>query len=398
MIKTTKTNLKIIYLKFGELVLKGKNRTQFSHLLFTNLKNALYQYKTLKYFYKYDSISITNIPSLKFDQIFTLIKSIPGISLAIKAYVIEKKIDSLYSFLLKNLDKNKKISFKINTKRIDKQFEFNSLNFNQLIGDFVLKEFKNYYVDVHKPQLVINIEITKNNFIVYWDKQKAIGGLPLGINGKVLILISGGIDSPVAAHLLMKRGFHVDFLTFISPPHTSKKSLDKTIKLIKKLTLNGKIEQNPILYVCKFTNLQHEISHITNHSYQIIIMRRYFFKIAEFLAKKNNYLAIATGENLGQVASQTLESITTISQVLNHIVVLRPLLTYDKNEIIALAKKIETYDLSILPYADACSLFVPTNPITKPKVKIAIELEKELLMIEPIYQQTINKDIIKKDL
>lgn len=194
----------------------------------------------------------------------------------------------------------------------------------------------------------------------------------------------------------MKRGFHVDFLTFISPPHTTKKSLTKTIDLIKKITLLKRIER-PILYVCNFTPLQHEIAHISNHSYQITIMRRYFFRIGQYLAKLHGYSAIATGENLGQVASQTIESIITISQVIKDTIVLRPLLTYDKEEIISLAKKIGSFEISILPYPDACSSFVPTNPVTKPKIAIAEKLEKEMIMIKAIYEKTI-KNIVKKEI
>ena len=390
------TITKIIYIKFGELVLKGKNRHQFSTLLFKNVKKALFDFRKLIFVYKYDAILIKNIPSKSFIEIFNIIKMIPGIRLVIEANLIPRNRIKLCSFLTKNLPKKDFFTFKIKTKRIDKKYPTNSLEFDCDIGNFVLKKFCNAKVDVHQPQILINIEINNECFIVYWNKQNGLGGFPLGINGRVLALISGGIDSPIASHLLMKRGFHVDFLTFISPPHTTKKSLTKTIDLIKKITLSKRIEQ-PILYICNFTPLQHEIAHISNHSYQITIMRRYFFRIAQYLAKLHNYSAIATGENLGQVASQTIESIITISHVIKDTIVLRPLLTYDKEEIISLAKKIGSFEISILPYPDACSSFVPTNPVTKPKIAIAEKLEKEMIMIKAIYEKTI-KNIVKKEI
>lgn len=391
------TIAKVIYIKFGELVLKGKNRHLFSSLLLKNIKKALFDFKKIIFVYKYDAILIKNIPNKSFIEIFNIVKMIPGISLVIEANIISCNQNKLHSFLTKNLPKKDFFTFKIKTKRIDKKYPTNSLEFDRIIGNFILEKFANAKVDVHQPQILINIEINEKYFIVYWNKQKGLGGFPLGINGRVLVLISGGIDSPVASHLLMKRGFHVDFLTFISPPHTTKKSLTKTIDLIKKITLSKRIEQKPILYICNFTPLQHEIAHISNHSYQITIMRRYFFRIGQYLAKLHNYSAIATGENLGQVASQTIESIITISDVIKDTIVLRPLLTYDKAEIIAIAKKIGSFEISILPYPDACSSFVPTNPVTKPKIMVAKKLEKEMIMIKTIYEKTL-KNIVRKEI
>ena len=391
------TIAKVIYIKFGELVLKGKNRHLFSSLLLKNIKKALFDFKKIIFVYKYDAILIKNIPNKSFIEIFNIVKMIPGISLVIEANIISRNQNKLHSFLTKNLPKKDFFTFKIKTKRIDKKYPTNSLEFDRVIGNFILEKFANAKVDVHQPQILINIEINEKYFIVYWNTQKGLGGFPLGINGRVLVLISGGIDSPVASHLLMKRGFHVDFLTFISPPHTTKKSLTKTIDLIKKITLSKRIEQKPILYICNFTPLQHEIAHISNHSYQITIMRRYFFRIGQYLAKLHNYSAIATGENLGQVASQTIESIITISDVIKDTIVLRPLLTYDKAEIIAIAKKIGSFEISILPYPDACSSFVPTNPVTKPKIIVAKKLEKEMIMIKTIYEKTL-KNIVRKEI
>ena len=398
MTKRSRTNkiAKQIYIKFGELTLKGKNRKEFVKCLHKNVKQALEEFKTIKLDLKFDCIIISHIPTTKYTRIFDIVKSIPGISFVIEAYVIERDEAKLHDFLKKVLDK-KQTTFKVETKRVDKKYKTDSMTFSRKLGGFVLANFKKWKVDIHQPEVRIHVEIKETCFIVYFNKVKGVGGFPLGINGRVLMLLSGGIDSPVAAHLLMKKGFRVDFLTFVSPPHTSKKAEKKVRDLIGVITLQGKLER-PFLYTCKFTDLQHEIAHITNHSYQITIMRRYFLRIAQALVKQYHYDAIATGESLGQVASQTIESMTTISQVLDNIVVLRPLSTYDKIEIIDLAKKINTYNISILPYPDACSMFVPANPTTKPKIETAVALEKEMMLVDTIYKQTLDKHIKKERL
>ncbi|MCF0227554.1 MAG: tRNA 4-thiouridine(8) synthase ThiI, partial [Malacoplasma sp.] len=248
-------------------------------------------------------------------------------------------------------------------------------------------------VKMEDYDLCISLEVKKDLCVLYYEKIKGCGGFPVGINGRCLVLISGGIDSPVAASLIMKKGMHVDFLTFMTPPHTSEKVLNKVKKLIKKVTLDGKLEK-PTLYVCNFTHIQHELSHISDKSYQITLMRRYFLRIANALKNQNKYEAIGTGESLGQVASQTIQSMQTIENVLdNNCVILRPLLTYDKLEIIKLAKEIDTYDTSIIPYEDCCSLFVPKSPVTKPSTKYACKLEQELELLDKIFVNTLNKYI-----
>lgn len=396
MTKRSRTTIveKLIYIKYGELTLKGKNRREFVTCLYNNIKKALADFKTIKILRQFDSMTISHIAKTKYDKVFNIIKAIPGIAFVIEGYGIERDENKLHAFLKTTIE-NKKQTFKVLTKRSDKKYPIDSMEFSRKLGGFILNNFKNLSVDIHKPDLKVNVEIKEDKFIVYFNKVKGCGGFPLGINGRVLMLISGGIDSPVAASLLMKKGFHVDFLTFVSPPHTSKEAENKVRTLIKQITLDGRLEK-PLLYICKFTDLQHEIAHITNHSYQITIMRRYFFRIAQHLVKTQHYDAMATGESLGQVASQTIESMTTISSVLDNVVVLRPLLTYDKIEIIQLAEKINTYNISILPYPDACSMFVPANPTTKPNLAKAEALEKELMLIDTIYNRVIGKHIKKE--
>ncbi len=383
----------IVYLKYGELTLKGKNRINFINQLFKNIKFALrdFEYEIIKSF---DSIIIQNFNATSIENIIDILKFVPGIFQIIKAYETKNRDIKLLTQDVINI--TKKINwetFKIKTKRHDKKYPINSMEFSKLLGAEILKNLSNKKVDIHKPDILINFEIKNDKIIFYFEKIKSVGGLPIGSSGKCLLLISGGIDSPVAAKLLMKKGMQVDFLTFITPPHTSDQALEKVKKLIKKITLDNKLEKSKF-FICNFTHIQQELSHISDKSYQITLMRRYFFRIADHLRQTYKYDAIATGESLGQVASQTIQSMQTISQVLNSsCVVLRPLLTFDKLETISIAKQIGTYDISILPYEDCCALFVPKSPVTKPNINYAIKLETELELVNKIFEHTLMKYI-----
>ena len=384
---------KIIYLKYGELILKGKNRINFIDCLYKNIIYALKQFNLVVVAKKFDCMEIICNDN-EYQEVLNVVKRIPGIFQIIEAFKINGNQIAQVKDQVLELIKNKDFTtFKVNTKRHDKTFPINSMDYSKLIGEVILKNTKNKKVIMDNPDLTINIEIHTNNIILFFARIEGIGGFPIGINGKALSLISGGIDSPVASSLVMKKGLHVDFVTFITPPHTSDLALKKVEDLVKAITLDGKLEKARI-FVVNFTMIQHEIAHISDKSYQITLMRRYFFRIANYLKEKYGYDAIATGESLGQVASQTIESIQTIENVLdNKTVVLRPLLTYDKIEIIKIAQKINTYDISILPYADCCALFVPKSPVTKPRIDIAEKLESELMLIDKIFDDTLTKYI-----
>ncbi|MDR1850705.1 MAG: tRNA 4-thiouridine(8) synthase ThiI [Mycoplasmataceae bacterium] len=377
----------IVYIKYGELTLKGKNRHLFVDKLHNNVRYSLKQFEDVKINKGYDAIIVDNITEENVDKIIHVLQQVSGIALIIKAYESTTDLKELSQDIVKILP-NKETTFKVDAKRTDKSYKLNSMEINKEMGGLILDTLPNYHVNVRNPEIRVNIEIKHNKSIFYFDKIKGMGGFPLGINGKVLVLISGGIDSPVAAKLLLKKGFIVDFLTFITPPHTNPKALEKVKKLVKVI---AKDIYEPKLYVCNFTNLQNELAHMSIKAYQITLMRRYFFRIARDLAVQNNYQAIATGESLGQVASQTIESMTTIQNAIEGFLVLRPLLIHDKSEIIELAQKYGTYDISIEPYIDCCALFVPKSPATKPTIRTAEKLEKELDFADEVYKNILSK-------
>jgi thiamine biosynthesis protein ThiI len=370
----------LIYVKYGELYLKGKNRNQFIKCLFLSIKQVLKKFKKIEIKKAYDFMYIENVYEKDVSTILAILQNVPGISYSSLVYSCKPSFHELTNLINKNII-NLKGSFKVITKRQDKQYELNSMELNAKIGGSILNANKDLFVDVHDPKYSIYVEIKRNNFLFYFEKKYGLGGFPLGINGRVLCLISGGIDSVIAAKLLIKKGFIVDFLTFITPPHTSPNALKKTLDLIDIITIK-KTLYKPKIFIFKFTNLQHEIAHITIKAYQITIMRRYFFRIAKEIAIKFKYDAIATGESLGQVASQTTNSIIAIQNAIGEFLVLRPLFCFDKNEIIILAKKYCTYETSIIPHPDCCALFVPKNPITQPKIAICEKLEKEIPLVD----------------
>ncbi len=377
---------KIIYLKYGELTLKGKNRKFFQSLLIKNLKKAIIDFK-VKIIDKFDHLIIEIENSEEINELITIITKIPGFAHLSIGYVIDKDIEVIKKTANQIIVDNFEKTFKIESKRSDKSFYLDSIQIKNIVAGFIL-ENNEIKVDVKNPDIKINIEIKKNYAVVFSQKIECTNGLPINSSGRCLLLLSGGIDSPVAAHLLMKRGLAVDFLTFITPPHTSEEALNKVIDLANIISLDRKL-MNYNLHICDFSKIQHEMNHVENKSYNIALMRRSFFRIAEKLKEKYHYDLIATGEAIGQVASQTIESLFSSSSVIENSLIIRPLITYNKNEIITLAKKINTYETSILPYDDSCSLFAPKHPITKPKIEVVKELEDSLSFLTDLEEKAI---------
>lgn len=369
----------VILVRYGELSTKGRNRPQFIKCLLENIKKSLKKYQNLKY-EKTRHFIIINLNEHHDDitEINSILKCIFGISSFSLAVVVHGDLDEIAAECINVINYFQPLTFKIEAKRSDKSYKYSSSEFKKIIAEKILNKYK-FEVDLINPELTITIEIKKDIFYLVTSRIIGAKGYPVGIAGKVLLLLSGGIDSPVSAYLLMKRGLEVHYLHFYTPPHTSEQSWTKVLSLTKILKRYQPVPTK--IYRYNFTPLQNEIGHIKLSSYRITIMRRLFIRLACKIAKDNDILVLATGESVGQVASQTIESLNTINNV-SDLVILRPLITYDKEEVIKLAKDIKTFEISILQHDDCCSLFVPKNPVTKPRISKAEALENEIFINE----------------
>ena len=350
---------KLILIKYGELTTKKGNRNQFINRLSENIK---VDGKIIK---KRDRMYI--IPN-NFDETINKLKKVFGLQGIVVAYKVNTNTDDIKSGVLEVLKNENFKTFKVETKRANKNFEIKSMDFNNVIGGFVLKNFDSK-VDVHNPDIIIHIEIREDTYI-YTNEIKGSGGYPVGIQGKGILMLSGGIDSPVAGYLALKRGIDIDCLYFDSPPHTSVEAKNKVIKLANIL---NEYSGNINLLIVPFTKLQEAIYKNVPSEYNITILRRMMYRIATNINKK--YKVVVNGESIGQVASQTLTSINVINSVTNFPII-RPVACLDKLEIIEIAKKIGTYETSILPFEDCCTIFVPKHPVINPKLEKCLEYEK----------------------
>lgn len=349
----------LILIKYGELTTKKANRKTFIKLLADNIKNIL---TGVEYNIKFDRVRMyiecndANAIAKKLEKVF-------GIHGIVICHKVNTNIDDIKAKVLELLSKEDFKTFKINTKRADKSFEIHSMDFNNIIGGHVLKNIDSK-VDVHNPDVLVTIEIRPEGTFIYTNEIKGIGGYPVGVQGKGMLMLSGGIDSPVAGYLSLKRGVDLECLYFESPPHTSIEAKNKVIKLASIINeYSGNIKVN----VVPFTKLQEAIYKNVPDSYVITIMRRMMYRIAERVALKHNCKVIINGESIGQVASQTLTSMAVINSVTNFPVI-RPVACMDKLEIIEISKKIKTYETSILPYEDCCTIFLPTHPVINPDI------------------------------
>ncbi|WP_342275269.1 tRNA uracil 4-sulfurtransferase ThiI [Spiroplasma endosymbiont of Cantharis lateralis] len=373
--------MKNILIRYGELTLKGNNRNAFISKLIQNIKYKLKKYKDIIFYKKdHNSLVLEIKDENKLEEICDILQNIFGIYSLSIVEIVEKDLDLILQRCLEVASQHKG-TFKVEVERKDKSFQISSQDLKTKIAVNILKNNQNISVDVHNPQLKITVIIKHNGAFIFTSRINASKGLPVGVSGKGLSLLSGGIDSPVASYLTLKRGMQVDFLHFMTPPHTSKEALDKVFQLTSKIEKYN--QSNFSLYICDFSIILKELMHIKEESYRITIMRRIFIRIANKLCDLIKAQAIITGESLGQVASQTIESINVINEV-SKLPILRPVLTYDKEEIIEISKKIDTYDISILPFDDVCSMYVPKNPVTKPKSFIAQKQEDNLLLDELI--------------
>lgn len=360
---------KIIIIKYGELSTKKDNINFFLNILKTNIKNSLKDECIINY--DRGRMFITNINN--YDKVINILKNTFGIHEINVGYKLnDNNLETIESDLKVLIEDKDFKTFKVETKRSYKKYKMNSMEISKYLGGVVLKFKNNIKVDVHNPEVVINVEVRSDHAFIYFDKENGLGGYPVGSLGKGLLMLSGGIDSPVAGYLALKRGVRIEGVYFESPPHTSEAAKNKVIALARILTkYSGYVK----LHIVNFTNIQEAIYKNIPHEYLITIMRRMMYRISERLANKNNCKIIINGESIGQVASQTLTSMQAINSVVN-IPVIRPVACLDKLEIIDIANKIDTYKTSILPYEDCCTIFVPDHPVINPEIEKCIEYEK----------------------
>jgi len=371
---------KLIFIKYGELTTKKGNRNVFIKKLTNNIKNIL---GNINYSMKSDRSRIY-IESSDIDTVVEKLKNIFGIHSIVIAYKVDNNSDTIIDSVYELVKCESFKTFKVDTKRADKRFEVHSMDFNKMVATKILKNM-NVSVDVHNPELYIKIEIRVEGTFVYFNEIKGLGGYPVGIQGKSLLMLSGGIDSPVAGYLALKRGVDIECLYFESPPHTSDQAKNKVITLAN---IINKYSGNIKVYIVPFTKIQEMILRNVKEEYIITIMRRMMYRIAQKFAKMNKMQVIFNGESIGQVASQTLSSMNVINNVCD-IPVIRPVACMDKIEIIDIAKKIGTYETSILPYEDCCTVFVPTHPVINPTLDKCILYEKNF-DYETLIDEAIN--------
>ena len=378
---------KIIFLKYGELSTKKDNRNFFIKTLNDTIKKRL---NNIEITYDFGRMFIKPIDN-NYDAVIDELQHIFGIHEIVIAYKFnEREIEDINNNILVLLQDKKFNTFKVEVKRSDKKYPVNSMDLRKMFGSFILKNISNLKVDVNNPDIIINIEIRANEVLIYFDSIKGLGGYPVSSLGKGILMLSGGIDSPVAGYLAIKRGVKLEALYFESPPHTSEAALDKVKKLAQKLSIyNNDIK----LHIINFTEIQEAIYKNIPHEYLITIMRRMMYRISAIIASRVNAKVIVNGESIGQVASQTLTSMSAINEVIK-MPVIRPVACFDKLEIIDIAKKIDTYDTSILPYEDCCTIFVPDHPIINPDKNKCEEYEKLINYEDMIYKAVKNHQVI----
>lgn len=389
---------RVLLIRYGEISLKGRNRRQFESKLEENIVNAisvLVEDAGKRVSKSHGRFYVTGLQSERLEkECLEVLSCVPGIVAISPGVAVESELDAIkhaaiYAVELAKRDLNPPATFKVDTRRADKGFPLKSPEVNQEVGAAILRNVPGLTVDVHNPSIHLNVEIRPGRTYIYRGQVQGPGGLPVGTSGRGVLLLSGGIDSPVAGYLAMKRGVAVDALHFWSYPITGVRARDKVVDLCKALR---KYSPDLRLLVAPFTKIQTEIMDKCPEKYRVIIMRRMMMRVASMICRDQGGLAIFTGDNLGQVASQTLESLRAIERVSEY-PVLRPLLCFDKVETVRLAQQIGTYDISILPYEDCCSVFVPKHPVTKPRLDAAEKAETLLDVDELARECAMNIEV-----
>ncbi len=369
---------KSFLIKYAEIGVKGKNRYLFEDRLCEQIRYALTRCEgTFEVTKSQGRIYVNALSAFDYEETIEQLKTVFGITgICPVVYVLDEGFEKLCTDVIDYIDKeypNKKFTFKVEARRARKDYPKNSMEINCDIGEALLNAFPEIRVDVHKPDVLLRIEI-REKINIYSTVIPGPGGLPIGTNGKGMLLLSGGIDSPVAGYMIAKRGVKIDAVYFNAPPYTSERATQKVIDLARIVSkYSGPIQ----LHIINFTEIQLYIYDQCPHDELTIIMRRYMMRIAEEIAKKSSCLGLITGESIGQVASQTMQSLMATNDVCT-MPVYRPLIGFDKQEIIEISEKIDTYETSIQPYEDCCTIFVAKHPVTKPNLNVIRIHEKNL--------------------
>ncbi len=369
---------KSFLIKYGEIAIKGKNRYLFEEALVKQINYALepvdgeFKVRRLQ-----GRIYVDALGEYDYDEVVKALSRVFGIVGICPVVLVEDRgFEQLAQDVIAYMDQvypDKNITFKVNARRARKNYPMNSMELNAALGEKILEAFPEISVDVHKPDVLLSVEI-REKINIYSIEIKGAGGMPVGTNGRAMLLLSGGIDSPVAGYMIAKRGVAIDAVYFHAPPYTSERAKQKVVDLARIVSRYA----GPIhLHIVNFTDIQLYIYEQCPHAELTIIMRRYMMKIGEYFAEKNQCLGLVTGESIGQVASQTMQSLAATNAVCT-MPVYRPLIGFDKNEIIAVSEKIDAYETSILPYEDCCTIFVAKHPVTKPNLKVIERSEQRL--------------------
>ena len=370
-------NNEILLLKLGEVVLKGLNRKAFEDKLMNNVRRRIRRFGDFRVLVRQSTIYVEpQNDQCDMESAFAACCQVFGVAAVARAVPCEKTVEAIVETAVAYLsdDFAAARSFKVESKRADKLFPMTSIQLSQAVGGELAERFPHVTVDVHNPDLTVYVEIREKYAYVHAPSVPGAGGLPVGMGGTAVSLLSGGLDSPVSSWMMARRGVQLEMVHFVSPPYTSQQALDKVLELARELTAYcGRM----VVHVIPFTKIQEEIRKNCPEEYFTLIMRRFMMRISEAVAKRAGAGALVTGESLGQVASQTMLALGTTEDVTT-LPVLRPLIGMDKVEIIRMARQIGTYDTSILPYEDCCTVFTPRHPCTRPKVEDVREAEAAL--------------------
>lgn len=386
----------IILIKNGELVLKGLNRNTFEDVLIKNMRKALHELGEFKFTKSQSTIMVESLDNADLDDAVGVLKKVFGIAALSRACCAPKDLEEIQKltvdYLKEELEDAK--TFKVEAKRSDKKFPYKSPEICREVGGYVLSKFHHLKVNVHNPDVTITVEVRDNYAFIRGNNIKGAGGMPVGTSGRAAILISGGIDSPVAGYMMAKRGVELVAVHFASPPYTTELAELKVMELLHRV---AKYSGPITTYVVPFTEIQEKIRDCCPEEYFTIIMRRYMMKISQMLAEHQNCHALITGESVGQVASQTIYALACTDAVVT-MPVFRPCIGMDKDEIVTVSRKIDTFETSIQPYEDCCTVFTPKHPRTRAKLDDVIRAEAGITNGDELIQRAYNnvkKSVVK---